>query len=585
MDEREDIVKELTDKASEDVNHTISAVSPNDTGSDPFLAAENSVPGKHAEAAEGSGKAADAAAGSAGTESSAGGEESVKKDEADAKSAAEKAEEKTEEKKDEKEDALEDIFDEKEDDDDEEEETIERPDYSTEIASIIKSNVSPKVLRDELSDYHESDIADVLSELNATYRKKVYRVLSIASLSEILEYADEDDAKEYLDEMDLKKAAAVISHMEPDTVVDILRTMDKTKRMLLMDLVDEDFRKDVILLASFDEDEIGSRMTTNYISIHDDLSVKEAMSELVRQASENDNISTIFVVDDADVFAGAIDLKELIIARQSTELSDLIMTSYPYVYGNEDIDDCIEKLKDYSEDLIPVLDNQNVLLGVITSQSIIEVVDEALGEDYARLAGLTAEEDLEEPLKDSMKKRLPWLLVLLVLGMVVATVIGAYEKVIAELTLIVAFQSLILDMAGNTGTQSLAVTIRVLMDENLTTSQKVGHLFKEIRVGMSNGVVVGLSSCLLVGIYIIVFKHYAPQMAFSVSACVGFSLFVAMTIAAGIGTLIPMFFSKIGVDPAVASGPLITTTNDLIAVVTYYSLAWFLLINVLKLSG
>ncbi len=487
----------------------------------------------------------------------------------------------------EKDDVLEDIFDDKDDssDKEEEEEQIERPDYGSEIASIIKSNASPKVLRDRLSDYHESDIADVLEDLTPVERKKVYRVLSIASISEILEYADEDDAKEYLDEMDLKKAAAVISHMEPDTAVDILRTMEKNKRMLLMDLVDEDFRKDVILLASFDEDEIGSKMTTNYIVIHDNLTIKEAMSELIRQAPENDNISTIFVLDDADVFAGAIDLKELIIARQSADLSDLIMTSYPYVYGNENIDDCIEKLKDYSEDLIPVLDNSNAMLGVITAQSIIEVVDDALGEDYARLAGLTAEEDLEEPLKDSMRKRLPWLLILLVLGMGVASVIGAYEKVIAELTLIVAFQSVILDMAGNTGTQSLAVTIRVLMDENLTGTQKIKHLFKEIRVGVCNGIVLGLSSCLLVGLYIIVVKHYPAATAFAVSGCVGFSLFIAMMIAAGVGTLIPMFFSKIGIDPAVASGPLITTTNDLIAVVTYYSMAWVLLINVLKLGN
>ncbi len=483
--------------------------------------------------------------------------------------------------------AVEDIFDDKDDvnSKQEEDDVIEHPDYSAEIAEIIKSNASPKMLRDRLSDYHESDIADALAKLNVIHRKKVYRVLSIDTISEILEYADEDEAKEYLDEMDMKKAATVISHMEPDTAVDILRTMDRTKRMLLMDLVDEDFKKDIVLLASYDEDEIGSRMTTNFIAIRDNLTVKEAMSELVRQAPENDNISKLFVLDDAGIFAGAIDLKELIIARQNTDLSELIMTSYPYVYGNEDIDDCIEKLKDYSEDLIPVLDNQNMLLGVITSQSITELVDDALGEDYAKLAGLTAEEDLEEPLKESMKKRLPWLMILLVLGMVVSTVIGLYEKVISELTMVVLFQSVILDMAGNTGTQSLAVTIRVLMDENLTMSQKVGHVVKEIKVGSCNGLVLGIVSCIAIGLYIHFFKGYDWQMAFAISGCVGVSLLVAMMVSSGIGTLIPIFFSKIGVDPAVASGPLITTLNDLVAVVTYYSLAWLFLIDVLHLGG
>lgn len=462
-----------------------------------------------------------------------------------------------------------------------EEEPAEKPDYKSEIISIIKSNASPKVLRDRLSDYHDNDIAEALSELTPAFRRKVYRVLDTDTLSDIFEYAEEDEVAVYLDEMDLKKAAEIIGHMDSDTAVDILRAIDRTKRGLILDLVDDDFRRDVALLASFDEDEIGSRMTTNYIVIHDDLSVKGAMSALIEQAPENDNISTIFVLDNQDIFCGAIDLKELIIARQGTPLDELIMTSYPYVYGTEEIDDCIEKLKDYSEDLIPVLDNQNKLLGVITSQSVIEVVDEALGEDYARLAGLIAEEELEEPLKDSMKKRLPWLAVLMILALIVSTVVGVFEKVISQLTLIMFFQSMILGMAGNSGTQSLAVTIRILMDENLTAMQKSRHVLKEVRVGFCNGFILGLGSTILVGLYIMFVKHRAASMAFSISGCVGFSLLIAMTAAAAVGALIPMLFKKINVDPAVASGPLISTASDLISVVMYYSMAWLLLIKVL----
>ena len=470
-------------------------------------------------------------------------------------------------------------------DEEEEEEQLEKPDYETEIAAIIKSNATPKALRNRLSDYHDNDIAEVLVDLSPAYRKKVYRVLDVATLSGILEYADEDEIAGYLDEMDLKKAAAVLSHMEPDVAVSVLREMDKTKRSLMVDLVDEDFRKDIALLASFDEDEIGSKMTTNYIVIHDNLTVKEAMSELVRQAPENDNISTIFVLDSSDVFYGAIDLKDLIIARQGTPLDDLIMTSYPYVYGTEDIDDCIEKLKDYSEDLIPVLDNSNQMLGVITSQSIIQVVDDELGEDYARLAGLTAEEELAEPLKDSMRKRLPWLIALLLLGMVVSTVVGVFEAVISQLTLIMFFQSMILDMSGNAGTQSLAVTIRVLMDENLTAAQKAGHVFKEVRVGFCNGLLLSTISVILVGLYIMILKGRAPSMSFAISGCVGVALLTAMTLASLLGTTIPMILTKLKVDPAVASGPLITTLNDLIAVVTYYSMSYLLLIRLLGLRG
>ena len=345
-----------------------------------------------------------------------------------------------------------------------------------------------------------------------------------------------------------------------------------------------DVQKEIRLISSFDEDEIGSRMTANYICIRENITVPQAMQELVKQAADNDNISTIFVVDENDLFYGAIDLKELIIARKDTKLDDLIVTSFPYVYGNENVEDCIERLKDYSENSIPVLDNSNRLLGVITSQNIIEAVDDEMGDDYAKLAGLTAEEDLNEPLPMSIKKRIPWLLILLGLGMLVSGVVGVYEKVIAELTIIMAFQSLILDMAGNVGTQSLAVTIRVLMDENLTGKQKMHLVGKEMRVGFCNGLLLGSLSFIFVGMYIWLFKHQTFGFSYLVSSCIGVSMLVAMLISSAVGTLIPMFFKKINVDPAVASGPLITTINDLVAVVTYYTLSWVLLIQVFDLA-
>lgn len=459
----------------------------------------------------------------------------------------------------------------------------EHPDYNAEIISIIRSNDSPKTMLGKLEDYHGNDIAGVMSSLSITERKKLYRVCNSEMLADIFEYIDEDDAGVYLNEMDIRKAASVVSEMETDTAAGVLHEIEKEKRNLIIDAIRPDIQKEIKLIASFDDDEIGSRMTTNCIIIRENLTIKQAMTELVRQAEENDNITTLFVVDENDEFYGAIDLKELITARSSSALEDLIVTSFPYVYATETIDDCIEKLKDYSESYIPVLDNSNQLLGVITSQSIIEVVDDEMGEDYARLAGLIAEEDLKEPLKDSIKKRLPWLLILLGLGLLVSSVVGVFEQVVAQLTLIMAFQSLILDMAGNVGTQSLAVTIRVLTDEHLTFSQKCHLVIKEMRVGLCNGLLLSALSFILVGLYITFIKHKPPVFAFSVSGCIGISLALAMVISSAVGTLIPLFFKKIKVDPAVASGPLITTINDLVAVVTYYGMSWVLLINILHL--
>ena len=468
---------------------------------------------------------------------------------------------------------------------DDEEEAVEVPDYESEIIKIVKSNSSPKVIKNKLDDYHDNNIAHVLAELKKFERQKLYRILDEERLASIFEYVYVEDASAYVNEMDLKKASGLVSKLEPDTAVEILKELDKSKRTLLIDSMESQVRKDIKMIASFDEDEIGSRMTTNYIIIKDDIDVKKAMTELVSQAKENDNIQTIFVEDEDRDFVGAIDLKKLITAGKEDKLSDLIVTSFPYVYGTESIDECIERLKDYNESLIPVLDNSNRILGVITSQNLIEVVDEEMGEDYAKFAGLIAEEDIKEPIVDSMKKRLPWLLILLFLGVFVSTVVGIFESVISQLTIIMAFQSLILDMSGNVGTQSLAVTIRVLLDENLTGAQKLKLVFKEVRIGFIDGIILAGISFLLVGLYIMYIKDKTLQFSFSVSGCIAVSMIVAMIISSMLGTLIPMFFKKLKIDPAVASGPLITTLNDLIAVVTYYGMSWILLINVMQLSN
>lgn len=453
----------------------------------------------------------------------------------------------------------------------------ERPDYTEELIALLRSRQPIAELRLEMEDYHDSDLADLLELLSTADRRRMYRILGLDRMSDVFAYLE--DVGKYIEELDSELAADVIEGMDADDAVDVLDELDEDKRRELLELMDPDAAEDIQLIDSYDDDLIGSRMTTNYVAISREWSIREAMKSLVRQAAENDNISTLYVLNDDGTFYGAVDLKDLIIARTDAVLEDLVATSYPYVYAMQSVDSCIEELKDYSEDSIPVLDGDNRLLGVITAQDIVEVVDEEMGEDYARLAGLTAEEDLNEPLLHSMRKRIPWLIVLLFLGLGVSAVVGLFEDVVRGLTLIVCFQSLILSMAGNVGTQSLAVTIRVLMDEQLTARQSVALVFKELRVGFFNGTAMGVVSTVLVGLYVWLFKGYEPSMAFSTSGCIGLSMMAAMSVSSLTGTLIPMVFKKLRVDPAVASGPLITTVNDLVAVVAYYGLAWLLLVN------
>ena len=448
-----------------------------------------------------------------------------------------------------------------------------------ELLKLIRGGLTPKALEEQLSNYHENDIAGILEELEQPERERLYRILSAGELADILEYGST-----YLGELPLRKRAEVLALMDPDKAVDYLKGLERDERGTLLSLLPEHVTEDILLLWPYEEDEIGSIMTTNYIEIRSGISVKEAMHELVRQAADNDNISTIYVVDENRTFYGAIDLKDLIIAREGTPLSDLTATSYPYVYAKESIEDCVEQIKQYSEDSVPVLDEQNKLLGVITAADFMRVVDDELGEDYAKLAGLSAEEDLNEPVRKSVLKRLPWLFILLGLGLCVSGVVGLFEAVVAQVTIVICFQSLILDMAGNVGTQSLAVTIRVLMDEKLKGRQKLFLVLKESRVGLANGLILGLASFAVVGLYIFLIKGEAAGFSFAVSACISLSLILVMFLSSIVGTVIPILFKKIHVDPAVASGPLITTVNDLVAVVSYYGLAWLVLIRMFHMA-
>ncbi|WP_418695244.1 magnesium transporter [Agathobaculum sp.] len=460
-------------------------------------------------------------------------------------------------------------------------EVLKEPIFAEKILRIIRSSPSMEEMREQLRDYHDNDIAQSLKYLNRAERNLLYSALDAEWLAEIISYID--DPVEYVDEIGIDKLSAIINEMDADDAVDLWENIDESVKVKLRPMIDDQTKAAILLINSYDDDEVGSLITTNYICIHQSLTIRQAMHELVRQAGENDNIATIYVVDGRNRFCGAIDLKDLIVARENVPLDSLISYAYPYLLDHEKISDSIEKIKDYAEDSLPVLNRDKKIIGIITAQDVVEAVDDELGEDYAKLAGLSAEEDLNETIAESIKKRLPWLIILLFLGMGVSTVVGAFEGVVAVLPVVICFQSLILDMAGNVGTQSLAVTIRVLMDENLSAKDKLHLAAKEMKVGSCNGALLGVMALVFLGVYIVLFKGYSVANAFLISGCVGLSLLAAIVISSLVGTLVPMLFHKVKIDPAVASGPLITTINDLVAVVTYYGLAWVFLIDLFHL--
>ena len=452
----------------------------------------------------------------------------------------------------------------------------------SELARIVRSSkCTDEQAARALHDAHERDIAASLELLDTHQRVKLYRLIGAERLGDVFAYVS--DAGKYLRELPQEQAADIVEAMDADDAVDALETVSPELRSALMEKLDPESQHDIRLICSYQPDEIGSAMSTNFVSISRHLSVKQAMRALVAQAEENDNISTLFVNDDDGSFYGAIDLKDLIVAREETALDSLISRNFPTVLAHEHTEECLDRLRSYAEDSIPVLGEKRRVIGVITTDDIVEAVDDAMGDDYAKLGGLTGEEDLHEPLKTSLKKRMPWLIILLFLGMGVSSVVGLFEAVVSQVALIVCFQSLILDMAGNVGTQSLAVTIRVLMDEKLTARQKFDLVLKEMRVGFFSGLMLGALALVFIGLYVWLFKGKPLPYALCISGCAGAALVLSMVLSSLVGTVIPIFFKKVHIDPAVASGPLITTVNDLVAVVTYYGLAYLFFFQIFHL--
>lgn len=454
-------------------------------------------------------------------------------------------------------------------------------DYLQEIKDIIL-NKDPSIQKELLEDYHESDIADVVELLETDERLRLYEILGDERTALLFNYLENVD--DFVSELDYDDVADIIEQMDADDAIDILEELDESDQEEIIKLLDEEIVEEINMIQSYTDEEIGSKMTTNYIVIPYGSNVKQAMKCLVQEAAENDNVSTLFVVKEDETFYGSIELRDLIIARAGTELDDIIKTSYPVVYAKTTVDDCINELRDYELDSIPVLDEQNKLLGVITLGDIIETVEEELSEDYARLAGLNEDEEESTSIFKTILMRLPWLVGLLFLSLLVTLLISTFEAVIALLPAIVFFQSMILGMAGNVGTQSLAVTIRNINDDTAKPSKTV---FKEMRIGFFNGLCLGVLSFAFVFVFLLVRQQeivegqgFLISDALMASAIVGISLLTAMTFASLVGSAVPLILSKLKVDPAVASGPFITTINDILAIIIYYGLAFLLFINV-----
>ena len=250
-----------------------------------------------------------------------------------------------------------------------------------EIAALIRDDLSPKMIKEQLENYHNSDIAKSMEQMDRLGRMRLIRSIEPDKLAGIFKYVEPQEAAAFLKDIDTARAVFILEKIDPDAAADILRELPGSDRSAMIGLLNGALRKKIELLVSFDEDEIGSRMSANFISLDSEMTVGQATRALMDQAKENDNIQMLFVTAENGFFCGTVELRALLIAEKNAAIAPLIQHRFPYVYCSERTEDCIERLKSYSESAIPVLDASNCILGVITLRDLVEAVDDEMSDD------------------------------------------------------------------------------------------------------------------------------------------------------------------------------------------------------------
>lgn len=448
------------------------------------------------------------------------------------------------------------------------------------IVELIENTSSTSVIKEELSVYHNYELAKILSELSPKKQAEVLDLFNNEELAQILVYLDTNDTLDILEDVDAKKAASIINEMEPDDAVDILEEIGDDQATEIINYLDDDVKTDIEELQKYDEDKAGSIMTTNFIKVYDFNDVKEAMKILVRDAPMVESINTLMVVDKDEKLVGILDFKKLIIAKSPCQIKDIMNTHFKEANVYDNTRDVVDLMSDYDIYIMPVtLDS--VLKGVITMDDAFDEITTALEDDYAKLAGLVETEEATSSVKESIKKRIPWLIILLFLDLIVSVIIGGFGHVISSIPILAFFQAAVLGLAGNCGTQSLAIEIQRLSENDEHTKNKIFKgLLKEVLLGLLTGIVLGIVSFIFVTVMLYI-KKETDIPPIRIGSVIGIAILVAVTVSNLFGALIPIIFYKLKIDPAVASGPFITTINDIIVVIIYFSVAMIILQNYL----
>lgn len=416
------------------------------------------------------------------------------------------------------------------------------------------------------------DLAQLYKRLDLDERKRVLSLINLDKMTDMFVELDTDLQFELFSLLEPQRRKSLCISIEIDDLKEFFYDLSEEERKELEAWIPKYKAKTLEYLLAYDEDLAASIMTTDFITVNLDETIKEATHKVITESKENDYIDHIFVIDEEKRIIGVVELKSLIMARGNLKLKDLVEEDFHFVYENESIEKAIETVMDYDKNAIPVLNKEDQVIGIITADDIFDEIIEDREYDYQRLA-LLNEHESSSTAWVRTKQRLPWLLIAVVLNLLIALFISGFEATFKEVAALVLFQPLILGMAGNIGTQSLAVTILGLHLKDFDSEQlPKKHVKKEVFVGFMNSLLLGVSAFLLSYIFLTISKT-GSQRPIEVGTIVGVAVFMSMFVSSLMGVLIPIFLNKAKQDPAAASGPILTTINDLVASIIYFGIA------------
>lgn len=431
------------------------------------------------------------------------------------------------------------------------------------ISGLIEENASESILN-ILADMHSADIAEIINRMRVDDGSYIFNLLDNETAGEVVTEIDEELREKILKNVDTKKLTDIVDELDTDDATDLLSELPDTVAEHVLTNIDKEYSEDVKELLKYPEDTSGGIMNSDFVSIGHEATIEDAINEIRKNSDEIDHIFQIYVLKPDDELIGVVLLKTLLIHPLHTKITDVMEEDLIYVTVDMDQEQVANMMEKYDLVAVPVVNEKKQMLGRITVDDIIDVIQEEASEDIQKMAGLSEEEGTSYSAFRVSRIRLPWLLVALTGQLVSAVVLSSFEASIQQIIIASFFIPIVMAMGGSSGMQAAIVVVRGLATGDIWMSQSFGRLFKEFKVALINSIVC--SSILM----LVTFFFWASGIKFSFVLSI--SLLIIMINATMIGAIVPFVLNKLKIDPAIATGPFVTTMNDIIGLVIYFTL-------------